>query len=373
MLPPGRSTTVLLALSALCALVSGAGESSFEAMGPIECSEQITRLSARLEASEAAHASTLEALQSTLARHEAHLGVLLAELEGRRSFDKSTQSNEASSVTSSLIRTLLSSAGWEVSDTRVDSKSVVTRSVRANEANVTNVHVHNLYWRGRLWDPDFSFPTRAPTHAPTPGPSTAWHFPGDDTIHFFWVRNMVLPTPEWTIEMWVYPMELAPTTKHLLGFANELAFNCPMIRFGFTTKDVWHHLVITYSGAVLSVYDDGVLVNDYIYPEDVTCGTYTGGSFTIGQDQDSYEGGLDASQAPNMYLDTVAVYSGAWTAAYATSTATVTCVNTFDPYLYSLYVPDGSSSVADAMGNNPPATVTQMSALSTLDGVVGKC
>jgi len=122
---------------------------------------------------------------------------------------------------------------------------------------------------------------------------------------------------------------------------------------------------------VLNVYDDGVLSNSYIHTD--FCGSYTSGSFMVGQDHDTYEGSLEAAQAPNMYLDTVAVYSTAWASSYVSSTSGSSCVDVTKGDLYSLYVPGSSSTVYDVMGNNPQAIVAALDVMSKIDGVVGAC
>jgi hypothetical protein len=203
---------------------------------------------------------------------------------------------------------------------------------------------------------------------------TAWYLPGANTNYKFAVAGLTLPTPAWTIELWVYPLE-SSAGKFLFGNAAPVKANCPTILAKYSTINVWHHIVVTYDGTTTNVYDDGVLDNSKIH--EGFCGTYTECSFMSGQDQDSYGGALDAGQAPNMYLDTVAVYSSAWSAAFVAATASATCVDRESASLYSLYVPgsSGASSgtVIDELGNNPAATVTAMDAICALHGITTIC
>ena len=81
--------------------------------------------------------------------------------------------------------------------------------------------------------------------------------------------------------------------------------------------------------------DTGTLQESFRFAE--FCGQYRG-SLSLGQEQDSVGGTFDANQSPAMILDTVAVYSRAWSQDKVEQREDSPCVNLGDADLYALFV-----------------------------------
>mmetsp|Transcript_25739 Transcript_25739/g.38030 ORF Transcript_25739/g.38030 Transcript_25739/m.38030 type:complete len:1052 (-) Transcript_25739:33-3188(-) len=174
--------------------------------------------------------------------------------------------------------------------------------------------------------------------------AVGWVFPGGNTDHHLMVEDFVLPL-DFTIETWIYPLNVTSGT-YFISWATENNFNCFITKAWSWEKPYeWYHIVVTWDGVSALTYVNGILDESIRYGE--FCGEYSG-SLSVGQEQDSVGGTFDANQAPPMIVDTVAVYSRAWSGDQITTDVGSPCVDLATPELYALYT--GYSRGKDLIG-----------------------
>jgi hypothetical protein len=134
--------------------------------------------------------------------------------------------------------------------------------------------------------------------------------------------------------------------------------------------NAWHHMVIVWDGTSIVIYQDGADVTSAMLYAPF-CNSFADGNLVLGQDQDLPGGGFDPSQAAAITVDTIAIYSSAWTSARAATAAT--CVNRDAPDLVSLYagLGPGVSAMPDSLAVNPAANLYGGSSASSGKGPSG--
>jgi hypothetical protein len=75
------------------------------------------------------------------------------------------------------------------------------------------------------------------------------------------------------------------------------------------TDDAWHHLVVTRSGSSMCLYVDGSLANCHTNGGGSQISINNSSSVIIGQEQDSFAGSFDSTQAFEGYIDEFKIYS----------------------------------------------------------------
>jgi hypothetical protein len=179
----------------------------------------------------------------------------------------------------------------------------------------------------------------------------AWDFPDGQTVHYLGTStSFAWPSGDWTMELWV-KIHAVHTNRYFVSFTTSATDNCMVLQqSGFTSSDVevWRHIAITYvSGTTTTtVYKDGVATSALIHTK--FCGTTTG-SLVVGQEQDSLGGSFSSVQSADMAVDTVAIYSSAWTAAEVAANSR-TCVSLKDETLWTVW--SGFTRGRDLVGNN---------------------
>ena len=193
--------------------------------------------------------------------------------------------------------------------------------------------------------PDGLFDMKYGSHVPPAVGAVGWVFPGGSTKHHFLVDDLTLP-PLFTLQAWVYPLNNTAST-YFLSYATSDNNNCIVLQAsGFSKLREWQHLTITWDGDDTLVFLDGELAPSTVHSK--FCGGYTG-SLSIGQEQDAVAGSYDANQAAAVVLDTVALYSTAFSLARIKETDESPCIDLSDPDLYALW--SGYSRGTDLVGN----------------------
>jgi hypothetical protein len=209
-------------------------------------------------------------------------------------------------------------------------------------------------------------PTVTPTPFPTGVPTQPWYFPGRETSQYFQLSAMTFPSGAWTIETWVYPLEVTSGRYWFSFWSTTTGGDCMTFTSDFSSANEWHHIVVTWDGtAALKAYDNGALRSGITSSQGCGSGAFTG-TLTLAQEQDSEGGTFDSGQAPALHIDTFAIYTNTWSAADAAETASKSCLDDF-PYpstLRSLYIGDGSGTASDVLGNNPAASIVSSSTIA---------
>mmetsp|Transcript_4368 Transcript_4368/g.9256 ORF Transcript_4368/g.9256 Transcript_4368/m.9256 type:complete len:392 (+) Transcript_4368:21-1196(+) len=180
--------------------------------------------------------------------------------------------------------------------------------------------------------------------------SRSWYFPGAETRNYFMVDQIALPT-QFTIETWIKPVG---PEGYWLSYATSSNDNCMIDYTGRFTQNIWQHVHVTWDGSANMVYVDGVYQGLVSNPIASGCTGISNGVLVIGQEQDSLGGGFVASQAPGMYLDTVAIYDTAWSANEVAAVAGRECIDSGDPGLAGAWY-DGPD---DHSGNGHTAYIS---------------
>lgn len=177
----------------------------------------------------------------------------------------------------------------------------------------------------------------------------AWDFLGDSEGYYFATQaEFTFPSPAFTIEFWAFPRS---KRGHLLSFASKSNSNCLLlVNNRFDEYNVWYHMVVTVdSDGATTTYANGEVIPTTWSDYNVDfCGDYSG-HLVFGQEQDAFLGGFDANQAFDGLIDTVAVYSGAWTQGDIPANKPVG-VNLTNVDLYALY--SGYTKGRDLVGSN---------------------
>jgi len=126
---------------------------------------------------------TVDELQATVRAHEANIARLEATVAALASRLEAVEGQRTAHSSHDLShkRRLTSSPGaTRIDMTQVETVGVVAEAVQAasgkmHDVNITgNLHVQNVYWRGKVWEPDWIptyYPTPLPTLHPTPRPT----------------------------------------------------------------------------------------------------------------------------------------------------------------------------------------------------------
>jgi hypothetical protein len=182
----------------------------------------------------------------------------------------------------------------------------------------------------------------------------AWDFPAGQTTHYFGTEtDFEFPSGSFTIEMWI-KIHDTHTGRYFVSFASSTSDNCLLSQMsGFDSDDidVWRHFVIVYDDAndETIMYKDGVEDSSLMYSG--FCGDTTG-SLVIGQEQDSVGGSFSSGQSADMAIDTIAIYSSAWSSDDVNARGGE-CVNLQDASLWTVW--SGFTRGKDLIGNNDAA------------------
>jgi hypothetical protein len=184
-------------------------------------------------------------------------------------------------------------------------------------------------------------------------------------INNFLVYGITLPS-QWTFEAWVYVKSSSEYTR-LLSFYFPGQSDCFRINTDGMLLGEWQNLIMTWDGSAHRIFFNGVERSIGSNPATSAC-SGSPGSLVIGQsplNRGGRSGGVQELSA-NIYVDTVAFYSTAWSDSVIQDQCLRTCVDNSDPDLFGLWY-EGDT---DHTGNGNTADVASA---STSGGEYGYC
>jgi hypothetical protein len=171
--------------------------------------------------------------------------------------------------------------------------------------------------------------------------------------HYFRVDPITLPT-QWTIEAWVNIKEISSSTS-FLSFSILANVNCFKMQTDGILPNEWLNVILTWDGSTNKIFFNGIERAIGPNPASSAC-SGSAGSLMFGQAQDGVDQNahFDGEKAPEMYLDTVAIYDKALTDSEIQDHCLRTCIDLEDPNLFGAWYDDEGTDHSD---NDNTATV----------------